>query len=128
MDEDFPFLGAVEIVAHEETAAVQKLAEFLHHLVGQLPVAHFHGVQPRVVENVVVLFQVDGLLRRLPIDARQPPDGLRQMPVRPRVVDGPVGIALMPVVLARCRVDCQSTYTGLVGYISRAKVHSPGTR
>ena len=51
---------------------------------------------------------------------------MRQVPVGARIVDGPVG---MPWCQSYCAfmVDCQSTYTGLVGYIRRAKVHSPGT-
>ncbi len=54
-NEDVPLIGAVEIVAHEETAAIEELAELGDLVIGQLPVAHFHRVEPGVIENIVVL-------------------------------------------------------------------------
>jgi len=62
VDEDRPFHGAVEIVAHEKPAAQQELAEFGDLGIGQLPVAHLDGIEPRIVEDVVVFVEVDGLL------------------------------------------------------------------
>ena len=49
---DVPFDGAVEIVAHEEAAAQQVFAHGPGLLVGQVPVAHFHAVQPGPIVDV----------------------------------------------------------------------------
>ena len=46
LDEDIPFVGAVEVVAHEEAAAQQVLAELGDLLLGQFPVADFDRVEP----------------------------------------------------------------------------------
>src|SRR5208283_1862573 len=58
----------------------------------------FHGVKPRVVENVVgFVIQVDGLLHAPGVDAGQAAHGQGEVPVRAGVIDGPVGAALTPV-------------------------------
>src|SRR5262249_27971295 len=43
-DEDFPLDRAVEIVAHEETPAQEKLAHRLDLRVGEVPMAHLDAV------------------------------------------------------------------------------------
>ena len=73
-EEGIPLDGAVEIVAHEEAAAEQVFAHGLGLLVGQVPVAHFHAIEPRPIVNVVIV-EIDGLLHRAGADARQPADG-----------------------------------------------------
>jgi hypothetical protein len=73
VDEDFPLVGGVEIVAHEESAAQQEFAEFHDLLVGEFPVAHFDGVEPRVVEYVIVFQQIDGLLHAASVNPCQTP-------------------------------------------------------
>ena len=60
-DEDFPFLRAVEVVAHEEAAAQKVFAEAADLRVGQLPVAHLDAVEPRPVV-LVAFVEVDRLL------------------------------------------------------------------
>jgi hypothetical protein len=42
-----PFHRAVEIVAHEEAAAQQEFAHGGGLRIGEVPVAHFHAVEPR---------------------------------------------------------------------------------
>jgi hypothetical protein len=98
--EDVPFVGGVEIVAHEEAAAQQEFAEFGDLGIGQLPVAHFHRIEPRVVENIVVVVQVDGLFHGAGLDTGQAADSGGQVAVRARVVDGPVGVAFAPIEAA----------------------------
>ena len=95
--ENFPFVGGVKIVAHEEAAAQQELAEFGDLRVRQFPVPDFDGVQPRVVEHVVVIVQIDRLLHGARVNARQPVDGGGQVAVGTRIVDGPVGVSFAPV-------------------------------
>src|SRR5207244_642278 len=60
-EENVPFIGAVEIVAHEKAAAQEVLAELDNLCVGQLPVAHLDGIEPRIIEHVVVIVQVNRL-------------------------------------------------------------------
>ena len=100
VDEDFPLVGGVEIVAHEEAAAQQVLAEFGDLRIGEFPVADFDGVEPGVVEHVVVSVQIDGLLDAARADAGEAADGGGEVAVGARVVDGPVGIAFAPVEAA----------------------------
>ena len=60
--EERPLHRAVEIVAHEEAAAQQVFAHGGRLGVGQLPVTHFHAVEPRAIVNVAVI-QIRGLPR-----------------------------------------------------------------
>jgi hypothetical protein len=70
--EDFPLLGAVEVIAHEEATAVQILAESLHLRVGQVPMAHFHRIKPGPVV-LVAQIEIDGLLHGTRVNPRQAP-------------------------------------------------------
>ena len=96
VDEDLPLFRPVEIVAHEEAAAQQILPHGLGLRVGQVPVAHFHGVEPRPIV-LVAFVQVDRLLHRPRVHARQAPQRLREMAVRARIIGGPTGAPLRPI-------------------------------
>ena len=54
-DEDIPLIGAVEIVAHEEAAAQQEIAQLGGLRVGQIPVPHFDAVEPGPVVDFVAV-------------------------------------------------------------------------
>ena len=69
-EEHAPLDVAVEIVAHEKAAAQQEFAHGLGLVVGQVPVAHFHAVEPRPIVHVVVV-KIDGLFHGTRADARQ---------------------------------------------------------
>ena len=60
-EESAPLDVSVEIVAHKKAAAQQKLAHRFGLVVGQVPVAHFHAVEPWPVVDVMVV-EIDGLL------------------------------------------------------------------
>ncbi len=97
--EDFPLVGAVEIVAHEKAAALQVFAETFDLVIGQFPVADFDGVEPGIVEDVVgLVVEIHRLLHAARVDARQAADGGGEMAVGAGIVDGPVGVTLAPVV------------------------------
>ena len=97
--------GAVEIVAHEKPAAQQELAELGDLGIGELPVAHLDGIEPRIIEHVVVLVEVDGLLGGAGLDAGEAADGGGEVAVGAGVIDGPVGVAVGPVQAAKLPVD-----------------------
>ena len=99
-DEDVPFVGGVEIVAHEEPPAQEELAEFSDLGIGQLPVTHLDCVEPRVIKDVVVQVQVDGLLDGARLDTGEATDGGGEVAVGSGIVDGPIGVALPPIVTA----------------------------
>ena len=60
--------------------------------------AHFHGIEPRVIEHILlIVIQVDGLLDGFGVDAGQAAHGQGEVTVGTRIVDTPVGVALSPV-------------------------------
>ena len=89
--------SAVKIVAHEESAAIQELAHLLDLDVGELPVPHLNRIQPGIVEHVIAVVQIDRLLHRADMYARQPAKRDRNMPIGRGVVGGPTGSAMLPV-------------------------------
>src|ERR1017187_10209968 len=100
VDENFPLVGGVEIVAHEESAAHEEFAEFDDLGVGELPVAHLDGVQPGVIEHVIVFQEIDGLFDAARVNAGEAADGGGKVPVGTGIVDGPVGVAFAPIEAA----------------------------
>src|SRR5258707_12145760 len=95
--ENLPLHAAMEVIAHEKSTAQQVLAQSFRLRVGQVPMAHLHSVKPRPMENVVTIVEVDRLFDGTGMDACQPAERLREVPVRTRIVDGPVGSAASPV-------------------------------
>ena len=83
--EDLPFEGAVEIVAHEEAAAEEVFAEAFGLRVGELPVADFDAVEPGPVVLVAVV-EIDGLLDGAGVDPLAPipssPSTITSVPAR----------------------------------------------
>jgi len=80
-NEGVPLVRAVKVVAHEEAIAQQKLAELGDLGIGELPVPDLDGVEPRVVENVVILIEVDRLLDGFGVNAGQAANGGGQVAV-----------------------------------------------
>ena len=64
-------LRAVEVVDHQEAAAQQVLAQLRGLRVGQVPLTDFDGIEPRPIEDVVAVVEVDGLLDRAGVDDAQ---------------------------------------------------------
>src|SRR5690242_7633685 len=86
----FPPLGsAVNVVGHEEPAAIEVIAEDLALLLCQSPFAGLDGVNEGIVVNVVSIFKVDDLFHGAGIDPRQTPDGFQKVPVSARIILGP---------------------------------------
>src|SRR6478736_1025378 len=96
LHEAFPLQRAVEVVHHQEAPAQQVVPQPRCFLVIQVPAAHFHGIQERVIEQVVIQrlhpqhhvalatgFRIDG------VDAGETPDALRQVEFGFRGVGGP---------------------------------------
>src|SRR5205807_10263033 len=92
-----PLFRAMKIVAHEESAAVQKLPHLLHLEIGELPVAHFNRIQPGIVEGVRAVVKIHRLLHRADMYAGEPPNRDRDMPIGRGVVGRPTGSAMLPV-------------------------------
>ena len=95
--EPAPFVGAPEIVEHKEAAAQQVLAQGRRLGGGQLPVPHFAGVDPGIVERVVAIVEVHGLLNRPHMNPAQPAQRLGKMPVGARIILCPARAAFAPV-------------------------------
>src|SRR5882724_4907446 len=81
----FPFVFAPEIVAHEEAAAEKVLPKSRGLTVTQIPVADLHGVDPWPVVNIA-LVQIDGLLHRAGVQAREPSHGQYEVAVGARII------------------------------------------
>src|SRR5262245_64094935 len=79
--EALPFRGAVEIVDHEETSAVQILADPPGLAVIQLPIANLDRIEPRTIVDFVAV-DIDDLLDRARVDARVPANGLDELSLR----------------------------------------------
>ena len=92
-----PFARAVEIVDHEEAAAQQVLAQLRRLRVGQVPLTDFDGVEPRPIEDVVAVLEIDGLLDRAGVDDAQAADQRRDVAIAARVIDGPARAAELPL-------------------------------
>src|SRR5690348_115361 len=97
LHEHGPFLSAMKIVAHEESTAQEEIAHLPDLAIGELPVPDLHGIQPRVVEDVVGVVQIHRLLDRADVYASQPPQGDGHMPIRCRVIGGPTRPAVPPI-------------------------------
>src|SRR5579862_6404874 len=95
--EDFPFGRAMEIVAHEKSAAQQILAHLGSLLLGEIPMPDFDAIKPRPVEYFIAIVEIHRLLDRARVNARQAAQRCREMPVRARVIHGPARGALPPV-------------------------------
>src|SRR6185369_6108526 len=85
---NLPLVVAVEIVAHEESAAQQVLAHQSHLGVGQVPVAHLHSVEPGPVV-LEAFVEIDRFLHAARMQPGQSPDGDREMAVAAWIVHGP---------------------------------------
>ena len=96
--EDAPFAAAPEIVGHEEAAAQKIIAQLCSLGVGQIPFAGTHRIEPRPVVDIVAVVKVHGLLHRTRVNAREPADRLKKMTVRARIILGPTGHALRPIL------------------------------
>src|ERR1051326_727750 len=59
--EHLPFVVAVEIVGHEESAAQKVIAYLFSLLLGESPLADLHGVEPGPVVDVVALVEIPRL-------------------------------------------------------------------
>ena len=79
----------MDVVGHEEAAAVEIIAQDLALFFGQAPFAGLDRVNERVVVDVVAVFEIDDLLHRTRIHARQAPHGFQKMPVGARIILGP---------------------------------------
>src|SRR5258706_15596463 len=100
LEEAVPFFGSPEIVEHQEAAAEQGIAKLGGHIGGELPVAHFAGAHPWPVEDIVAVFEVDGLFDGAGMHAGESPHGLREMAVGARIILGPTGETLAPIAAA----------------------------
>src|SRR5262249_55634041 len=89
LGEDLPFVAAVEVVTHEESAAQQELPEARDLRGRQFPVPDLDRIEPRIIEAVLVLVEVNGLLYGAGVDASQTANSLRQVAVGARIVNGP---------------------------------------
>jgi len=66
-------------------------------LVTELPMAYFDGVEPRVVEDIIAVFQVYGLLDGSNVDARQATKGYGYVTIGGGIVCCPTGPAAPPI-------------------------------
>ena len=68
----------------------QEIAELLRLCIGQVPVSDLDAVEKRPVVHVVAVVEVDRLFDGPRLDAREPAERLREVPVGAGIVDGPV--------------------------------------
>src|SRR5581483_7178153 len=94
---NFPLYRAVEVIAHEEPAALQIIPHLLDLGIGELPVSDLDRVQPRIVEHVVFVIQVHGLLDRTNMNPRQSAQCDRNVAIGGRVIRGPTRPAMLPI-------------------------------
>ena len=111
-------LRAVEVVDHQEPAAQQVLAQLRGLLVGQVPLPDLDGIEPRPIEHVVAVLEIDGLLDGARVDDAQAADERCDVPVAARIVDGPARAAVLPLA-----APAHAT-----GYMRRPNTHSAGSR
>ena len=111
----------MKIVAHEEAAAVDVLAHGLDLGVGQSPVAHFHGVEPRPVVLIAVV-EIHGLLGGAHVNARQAAQSRGEMAVGARVIRGPEDAA---AALGPIHVEAEAAES-VVGEVGCVGVHQAG--
>ena len=88
-----PFPSAVEVVAHEEAAALEIIAKLGCLQIGEIPMSDFNGIKPGPVVNVIVVLGCNGLFSRASIDPGKPSNGRRKMAIRARVVYCPIWAA-----------------------------------
>src|ERR1035437_5606611 len=93
--ENVPLDLAVKIVAHEEAAAEDELAEGAGLGVGEVPVADFDAVEERPVVGIAIV-QVDDDFHAARVNAAEAAHGLGQVAVGAGIVHRPVGTALGP--------------------------------
>ncbi len=74
-DKDIPFLDAVEIVAHEKSAAQEEIAELCGLCIGEVPMADFDAIEPGPVIDFVAVIEIDGLLDAACGEASEAADG-----------------------------------------------------
>ena len=92
-----PLVRAMEIVAHEEPAPQQKIAQLGRLRICQIPVPHLDAVEPRPIVDFVAVVQIHRLFHRPRMNAGQTAHSLGKMAVRPRIIDGPVRSTVPPV-------------------------------
>src|SRR5580704_8668991 len=118
LQEHLPFVVAMKIVRHEEAAAQQIFAHHFGFLFGQSPLAHLHRVEPRPVVRLVSVLKHHGLFDGPHLNARQTPDGLREMPVGARIILGPERQPLPEVAIE----------TSTVAVVRPGRIHQPRER
>src|SRR5258708_3307479 len=81
--EHLPLVETVEVVGHEKPAAQKILSKNFGLFGTQPPLADLDCIQPRPVVHAVAVLHHHALLGRSHMDARQPPDRLGKVAVRP---------------------------------------------
>ena len=102
----------MDVVGHEEAAAVEIVAQDLALLLRQAPFAGLDRIDERVVVNVVAVFEIDDLFHRARIHARQPPHRFQKMPVGARIILGPQRSPAMIVRILAPAVSVQEVRPG----------------
>src|SRR5437870_2562128 len=91
----------MKVVTHEESAAQQIFAKSAALVIGELPVPDLDTIHPWPVENLVTI-EIDHLLNRARVQAREAADALHELAVGLGVIDGP-SAARAPVAAVRTR-------------------------
>ena len=91
-----PLAFVVEVVHHERTAPLEILPQPPRLRLGERPVAHAHGIDPRPIENLVAI-DVDDLLDASRVNPREAPQALHKLPFGLIRVGAPTRPAPTPV-------------------------------
>ena len=97
--EAVPVGGAVEIIHHEEAALEQVFAQPLRLRIGERPVCHLHGIDPRVVEDLVAV-EIDDLLDGAHLDAGEALQRQQELAIRLGIVARPTGPVAVSIAVS----------------------------
>src|SRR5207249_1571407 len=75
------FLGSPEIVEHQKSAAQQVFPQRVGLRLGEFPIAHFAGAQPRPVVDIVAVVEVYRLFHGPHVKTREAAEGQYEMAV-----------------------------------------------
>ena len=112
--EVFPVFCAVEVIHHEEAAFLQVLAQPLGLGIGECPVLRLDGIDPGIVEDLVIV-QADNLLIRSTVNAGEPMHGNEELAVGFWIIARPGTAA------EASTASSTAPKTGHIGVVSQAR-------
>ena len=113
-----PLAFIVEVVHHQEAAALEVFSEARRLRVGEDPVAHAHRIEKWPVEDLVAI-DIDNFLDRARVDARQAANGLHEEALGFVGIGAPAGKAAEVAVARRTETQAGESELGLLPGVRR---------